>query len=109
MLARRWGNTYFIYLLYCGEVTESAEGARLLSELWPKATPGFESLPLRHFYALFEKQRDGRDAGDEKKHFHRGAFGPFYLSAFLFLFSLAPQRLLFLFLFSPLCLSASVP
>ena len=33
-----------------GEVTELAEGARLLSVCGSKAHPGFESLPLRHIF-----------------------------------------------------------
>ena len=38
----------------CGEVTELAEGARLLSEWRPQTAPGFESLPLRHFTSEIE-------------------------------------------------------
>ena len=35
-----------------GEVTELVEGARLLSEWRLQTAPGFESLPLRHFFLL---------------------------------------------------------
>ena len=35
-----------------GEVSELAEGARLEIVYAPKAYPGFESLPLRHFLLL---------------------------------------------------------
>ena len=36
----------------CGEMSELAEGARLEIVYAPKAYPGFESLPLRHFLSF---------------------------------------------------------
>ena len=41
------GNAFYYFIKLDGEVTELAEGARLLSEWRPKTAPGFESLPLR--------------------------------------------------------------
>lgn len=39
-------------MISAGEVTELAEGARLLSVCGSKAHPGFESLPLRQLYSV---------------------------------------------------------